>query len=109
MSTILKTVEYNGITILYADIVLRTQAHKHKNPMAWVIYDGTSPNSYKSLKAAKEAVDRLATKYSFQNATDFRGNFWTRGPVNGRFDSITLTEQEWRARRPVCLAANGGK
>ena len=108
MDATTKTVEHNGITILYCDVVRRTQAHKHKNPMAWVIYDGPTPFSFKSLKAAKQAVDSLVTKYSFQNKTDYHGNFWTRGPVDGRFDEITLTEEEWRARQPVCRAANWG-
>ena len=108
MNTTTKTVEHNGITIRRTNVCLATQAWKHKNPMAWVVYDGTSPLSFKSLKSAQEAVERLATKYSFKNATDFKGNYWTRGPVDGRFDSITLTEQEWRARQPVCRAANWG-
>lgn len=108
MNTTTKTVEHNGITILRTDVCLKTQAWKHKNPMAWVFYDGTSPLPYKSLKAAKEAIDRLANKYQWKNAMDFNGNYWTRGPVDGRFDNITLTEQEWRARRPACEANNYG-
>jgi hypothetical protein len=106
--TTINTVEHNGITILRTNVCKATQAWKHKNPMAWVFYDGTSPISFKSLKSAKEAVERYATKYSFSNSTDFKGNYWTRGPVNGRFDVITLTEQEWRARQPVCRANNWG-
>lgn len=107
-TNITKVVEYNGITILRTNVCLATQALKHKNPMAWVFYDGTSPSSYKSLKSAKESVDRLADKYQWQNATDFKGNYWTRGTVGGRFEAITLTEQEWRARRSACQANNFG-
>lgn len=97
--TIINTVEHNEITIYRTDICRNTQAHTHKNPMAWVIYYNGAPRSFKTLKAAKETIDNYTAQHATVNLTDYKGNYWTYGPVNGRFDVVVLTEQEWRDRR----------
>jgi hypothetical protein len=64
--------------------------------MAWVIYDNNAPWSFKTLKAAKEAIDQLAAKYAGYATTDFKGNFFTRGAVDGQFAEIQITHEEWK-------------
>ena len=91
----IKTVDHNGITISRTNVCTNSQALKHDNPMMWVYVDNGSSLPFKTLKAAKEAIDRKEMRVF----TDMNCGYFMYAIVDGQFDTVVITEQEWRARR----------
>jgi len=98
-TTSTKATTYNGIDIYRSNFCRNTQARTNKNPMAWVFHDIGHSVSFKTLKAAKSAIDFSAAKYEGYATTDFKGNFFAHRALDGKFAVVSITHEEWKELR----------